>query len=91
MSDSSYYQTLGVEKDARQEEIRVAFEETLAARKARRARTSDVHAAFAVIGDVNQRRVYDLTRWGRASSERLSEAAELAIGVAREVELPRSC
>lgn len=79
------YLVLGVDPRARQEEVHAAFEEVLAARKARRSKTSDVHAAYAVLGDASLRRTYDLTRLGRATSERLSDAKEAALEVLPDV------
>lgn len=79
------YLVLGIDPRARQEEVQAAFEEVLAARKARRSKTSDVHAAYAVLGDVNLRRTYDLARLGRATGERLSDAKDAALEVLPDV------
>lgn len=85
MSTNDLYAVLGVDARARQEEVQAAFEEVLAARKARRSKTSDVHAAYAVLGDANLRRTYDLARLGRATGERLSDAKEAALEVLPDV------
>lgn len=79
-----HYAVLGVEPSARQEAVAAAFEAVLATRKARRAKTSDVHAAYAIIGDVHLRRAYDLARFGRATSERLECAKGAAIEIVRD-------
>jgi DnaJ-class molecular chaperone len=78
----TYYETLGIETGAKQGEVRAAFDEQLAARKARRGRTSDLHAAFAVLSDPTLRKAYDLARLGSAASEKLVSAKEGAVRVA---------
>jgi hypothetical protein len=80
-TNEDLYAVLGAGARARHEEVEAAFEDVLAARKARRSKTSDVRAAFAVLGDVNLRRTYDLTRLGRVASERLCEVAASSIEV----------
>lgn len=76
----NYYETLGIEPGAKQDQIQAAFDEQLAVRKARRGRTSDLHAAFAVLADPTLRKAYDLARLGSAAGEKLVGAKD---GVAR--------
>lgn len=89
MTDQNHYSVLSVSPSATKEEVKAAFEEVLAARRAKRASTFDVHAAYAVLGDPMLRRAYDMARLGRATSERVSQttaqAAELAKDVLPEV------
>ncbi|NTU70461.1 MAG: hypothetical protein HGB10_01350 [Coriobacteriia bacterium] len=82
---TDHFKTLGLEPGAKRVEIEAAFEEQLAARKARRRRTSDLHAAFAVLSDPTLRRAYELARFGEAASIRVADAKAVTIGRAREV------
>lgn len=82
---TDFYGTLGLEPGARHEEIKAAFEEMLEARRSRRQRTSDLHAAFAVVGDPTLRKAYDLARFGVETSERITEAKMAAVGFAQDV------
>ncbi len=82
---ADHYKTLGLEPGAKQVEIEAAFEEQLAARKARRGRTADLHAAHAVLGDVALRRSYDAVRLGHDAGARLIQAKDSAIDLAKDV------
>jgi DnaJ-class molecular chaperone len=82
---TDHYQVLGVEQGARQEEIAAAYQDLLAARRAKRQKTSDVVAAFAIVGDPTMRKAYDLAKFGVATSERIVEAKVTAVGFARDV------
>jgi len=81
---TDHYEVLGVEQNARQEEIQVAFDELLASRRSRRQKTSDLHAAIAIIGDPTMRKAYDLSRFGIATSDRLVHAKAVTIGFAKD-------
>ena len=81
---TDHYQVLGVEPGAGQEEVQAAFDEALAARRARRQKTSDVHVAYAVLGDPALRRAYDLARVGEAASGKLVHAKAVTIEFAKE-------
>lgn len=81
---TDHYSVLSLSPDSSREEVTAAFEEVLAARKAKRARTSDVHAAYAVLGEPALRHVYDMARFGRATSEKVTQTKEQAIELAKE-------
>lgn len=81
---TDHYWALGLEPSATQDEVSQAFERELAARKARRARTSDLHSAMAVLGDPALRRAYDLARLGESASQKLVHARAVALESARE-------
>lgn len=85
MTDQNHYSVLGLEPGAKQEEIGAAFEEQLAARKARRGRTSDLHAANAVLGDPTLRRAYDAARIGHEAGARLAGAKDSVVDFAKDV------
>lgn len=70
---TDYYEVLQVSRSADQAEISSAFESVLAERRSRRQKASDVHAAFAVIGDTKLRRAYDLIQFGTSATYRLEE------------------
>lgn len=80
------YQVLGVDPRARQEEVEAAFEEALAARRASRKGASDLHAAFAVVGDPSLRKAHDLVQMGRLTNERLSAAKDAAVDALPEID-----
>lgn len=79
------YQVLGVGPRASQEEIEAAFEEALASRRSSRKGASDLHSAYAVIGDPSLRRAYDLVQLGHATSERLTGAKDALVEAIPEV------
>lgn len=81
---TDHYKVLGVEPGARQEEIQAAFEGLLSSRKASRRSTSDLHVAHAVLADVGLRRAYDLLRLGQTAGEKLAEAKDSTIEIARD-------
>lgn len=81
---TDYYSLLSVDPGAKQEEMQAAFDELLATRRARRQKTSDLHAAFAVIGEPTMRRAYDMARFGTATSERLVHAKAVTIDFAKD-------
>ncbi|HEY3317202.1 MAG TPA: hypothetical protein VGK50_02095 [Coriobacteriia bacterium] len=72
---TDHYRVLGLDKGASQDDIAIAFEELLAARRSKRQKTSDLHAALAVIGDPTLRRAYDLACFGKAASDTIVQAA----------------
>ena len=78
------YQVLGLEQGARQEEVQAAFDELLAARKARRGKTSDLHVACAVLSDPVLRRAHDLARMGISAGGKLSKTKDAALGFAAD-------
>lgn len=79
------YEALGVDPKATVEDIETAFAEALAARRARRAKTSDLHVALAVLTDPPLRRAYDAARVGVAATDKLVLAKDKAIEVADQV------
>lgn len=79
------YQVLGVDPRAHQEEVEAAFEKAVAVRRASRKSASDVHAAFAVIGDPTLRKAHDLVQLGRVTNEKLSAAKGAAIEALPEI------
>lgn len=81
---TDHYSALGVEPGATQDEVSQAFERELATRKARRAKTSDLHSAIAVLGDPALRRAYDLARLGESASQKLVHAKAVTLEFARE-------
>jgi len=82
---TDHYKSLGLEPGAKQDEIQAAFEKELASRKARRQRTSDLHAAHAVLADPALRRAYDAVRIGHEAGARLVQAKDSAIDFAKDV------
>jgi len=79
MSEKSVYEVLGVDSRASQEEVEAAFHEAVEARRASRKSASDLHAAFAVVGDVSLRRAYDLVQLGHATNEKLTGARDAIV------------
>lgn len=80
------YEVLGVDHRAPQEEVESAFEEALAARRASRKGASDIHAAFAIVGDPTLRKAHDLVQLGRTTNERIAAAKDAAIDALPEVD-----
>ena len=79
------YQVLGIDQRARQEEVEAAFHEALDARRASRKSASDLHAAYALVGDVSLRKAYDLVQLGHATNERLTVAKDAIVEAMPEV------
>lgn len=79
------YGVLKVEKGADKGEIDAAFARALSERRARRAKTSDLHVAYAILTDNGLRRSYDLARFGVQTGERIVEAKVTAVGFAQDV------
>lgn len=79
-----HYQVLSVDPKASSEEVKAAFDQALASRRARRQKTSDVHVALAVLGDPTLRRAYDLARAGEAVTDKLVYAKAVTIDAARD-------
>lgn len=90
---SDYYEILGIEKDAQTEEIPAAFEALLTSRRAKRQRTSDLHAALAVLADPILRTAYDAVLAGKTSAGvggpkgAVGEAALLVRDVISEIDV----
>lgn len=87
-----YYEVLGIKKDARTEEVASAFESLLSARRARRQKTSDLHAAIAVLSDPVLRAAYDRilnggSSWVTGPKNIAGEAALLVRDAVSEVDL----
>lgn len=78
------YRVLGIEPGAHQDEVQVAFDELLAARKARRGKTSDLHVAYAVLSDPTLRRAYDFSRIGITTGDKLSKTKDAAVEFAKD-------
>lgn len=85
MSTNDLYAVLGVDPRARQEEVEAAFNEAVEARRASRKSASDLHAAFAVLGDGSLRKAYDLVQLGHATNERLTVAKDAIVEAMPEV------
>jgi curved DNA-binding protein CbpA len=81
---TDHYEVLGVERTASDLEIQAAFDERLTAAKAKRRRTSDLHAAIAVLGDPTLRKAFDLARLGEAAGSKLVHAKAVTLEFARE-------
>ena len=86
MSEKSLYEVLGVDSRARQEEVEAAFHDVVEARRASRKSTSDVHVAFAVIGDPSLRKAYDMVQLGRLTNEKLGIAKDTVVEALPEVD-----
>jgi len=80
-----HYSVLGIDRHARQEEVQAAFDEVLAARRARRSKTGDVFAAFAILSQPTLRVAYDAVLFGRSASEKLSDVRDVASEVLPDV------
>jgi len=78
------YSVLKLDRGAKPEEVQRAFDELLAARRAKRQRTSDLHAAIAVLGDPTLRKAHDLALLGEATNDKLVHAKAVTIEFARE-------
>jgi len=76
---TDYYTALCVEPNASVEEIEAAYQEQLAARRAKRQKNADLHQAIAVLGDPVLRTAYDLKRRGSAVSGKLVAAKDTAV------------
>jgi curved DNA-binding protein CbpA len=76
---TNHYSVLGLEVGATREQVDAAFDEVLAARRAKRQKTSDVHVAHAVLSDDGFRGTYDLALRGAAAGERLSGAKDAVV------------
>lgn len=61
-----------------------AFDQVIAARRAKRQKTSDVHVAHAVLSDEGLRRTYDLALRGVAAGERIVGAKDAVVEVVSE-------
>ncbi len=72
-----HYEVLGLEPGAKAEEIEAAFEQQVAVRREKRQRTADVYAAYAVLSEPALKAMYDMTRLGRATNEKLVVAKEV--------------
>jgi len=83
MNKNDYYGNLGVTANATSEEIEGAFQELVASRRASHRGTSDLSAAFAVIGNPTMRKTHDLARFGIVTSERLVHAKATTVDFAR--------
>jgi len=81
---TDHYGVLGLEPGAKQDEIETAFKEQLEVRRASHRGTSDLHAAFAVVGDRALRKTYDATRFGIATTDRLVHAKAVTLDFARD-------
>jgi DnaJ-class molecular chaperone len=82
---TDHYAVLGVDRVSSQEDVAAAFERLLAARKAHRQKTSDLHVAYAILADAGLRRAYDLACFGAAASDRIVEARTSIVGYAQDV------
>ena len=81
---TDHYSVLNLKIGAGQEEVDAAFDEVLAARRAKRQKTSDVHVAHAVLSDAGLRRTYDVTLRGVLAGERLAEAKDTAVEIVKD-------
>ena len=81
---TDHYNVLKLDRGASQSEVQSAFDELLAARRARRQKTSDLHAAMAVLGDPAVRRGYDLSLLREAAGERIVHAGAVTIEFAKD-------
>ena len=81
---TNHYEVLGLKVGATSEQVNAAFDEVLSARQTKRQKTSDVHVAHAVLTDESLRRTYDLTLRGTLAGERLVEAKDNAIEMAKD-------
>lgn len=86
MSEKSLYEVLGVDSRARQEEVEAAFQEAVAARRVSRKSTSDLHAAYAVLGDPTLRRAHDIVQLGHATNEKLTVAKDAVVEALPDVD-----
>ena len=80
-----HYQVLGLSPQARENEIKAAFDEQLALRRSKRRSTSDLYAAFAIIGDPTMKKAYDLARFGIATSDRFNHTRAVTVEFAKDV------
>lgn len=83
--NKSHYAVIGVEPGAGQEAVEAAFQELLVVRRSRRSKTSDLHAAHAVLSDANLRRAYDLALFGTATAEKLTRAKDATVDMVDHV------
>jgi curved DNA-binding protein CbpA len=82
---TNHYEVLGLKVGgATSEQVDAAFDEVLAARRAKRQKTSDVHVAHAVLSDDGLRRTYDLALRGAIAGDRLTGAKDAAIEIVRD-------
>lgn len=79
------YSVLNLDRGASQNDIQAAFQELLAARKARRQNANDLHVAVAILSDAGLRRTWDLECLGVATTEKLVKTKDAAIEVAGQV------
>lgn len=86
---TDYYSVLGIEKGARTEDVATAFDSLLASRRARRQKTSDLHAAFAVLADPVLRAAYDGVLAGGVSGPKhlVGEAALFVRDVVSDIDV----
>lgn len=84
---TDHYKVLCVDPGAKQEEVQIAFDELLAARRARRQKVGDVYAAMAVVGDPTLRKAYDLARFGEAAGDKLVGVRTAAVEVIQEIDI----
>lgn len=72
----SYFEVLGVGRQASQSEVDAAYEAIVYARKRQRRSTADVVAAHSVLSDPVLRRAHELSIFGHEAGEKLEAAVE---------------
>jgi len=81
---ANHFEVLGIEPTAKQEEIIAAFDELLAARRAKRQKTSDLQQAIAVVGDPVLRKAYTAMLVTGSAGDKLVHAKAVTIEFAKE-------
>lgn len=81
---ADHYEVLGIDRHASSEEITAAFDLAIEARRAKRQRTADLHAAYAVLSEPTLRSAYDLARFGASAARIAKKVADKATEVASQ-------
>ncbi len=81
---ANHFDVLGISPTAKQEEIQVAFDQLLAARRAKRQRTGDLYQAISVVGDPVLRKAYTAVLLTESAGDKLVHARAVTLEFARD-------
>lgn len=82
---TDYFEVLGIKAGATEVEVREAFDELLAKRRARKQRTGDLYAALEVLTNPTLRTAFELSKLGLAVATGVASGANAASEAAAEI------